>query len=118
MAGKYRFIIAVLAAVLTVAAILLGNRPQALPRSTMADVRAEAKAGDYRLITTGELAKLHGKNPDLLVVDTRQDWEFRAGHIKGAINFPMEPTWWSRWQSKDDLARILGPDKERPLVFY
>ncbi len=28
----------------------------------------------------------------LLLVDTRQEWEYRTGHLKGAVNFPMEPT--------------------------
>jgi rhodanese-related sulfurtransferase len=51
-------------------------------------------------------------------VDTRQEWEYRTGHIKGAVNFPMEPTWLSRWQKKGDLAALLGTDKGQPIVFY
>jgi hypothetical protein len=30
----------------------------------------------------------------------------------------MEPTWWSRWSKKDDLAKFLGEDKDKLLVFY
>jgi 3-mercaptopyruvate sulfurtransferase SseA len=40
------------------------------------------------------------------------------GHIKGAVNFPMEPTAWSRWWKKSELAAELGPDKDRFIVFY
>jgi rhodanese-related sulfurtransferase len=54
----------------------------------------------------------------MLLVDTRQEWEYRTGHIKGALNFPMEPTWMSRWRNKGALENFLGPDKERYLVFY
>ena len=54
----------------------------------------------------------------LILVDTRQEWEYRTGHIKGAVNFPMEPTWWYRWRKQGELKRFLGPDKDRFLVFY
>jgi rhodanese-related sulfurtransferase len=51
-------------------------------------------------------------------VDTRQEWEYRTGHIKGAVNFSMEPTRWSRWRSAAALKAFLGPDRERTIVFY
>ena len=53
----------------------------------------EAKSGGYQLISTNELKELYEKNVEkILLVDTRQDWEFAAGHIKAAVNFPIEPT--------------------------
>jgi rhodanese-related sulfurtransferase len=54
----------------------------------------------------------------LLIVDTRQDWEYRSGHIKGAVDFPLEPGWWARWRAQKRLAALLGPDKDRLVVFY
>ena len=79
----------------------------------------EAKQGEYHIISTEELWKSYSKNPDsLLLVDTRQEWEYRTGHIKGAVNFPMEPTWWSRWRKTSDLKAFLGADKDRTIVFY
>ncbi|HEY5999551.1 MAG TPA: rhodanese-like domain-containing protein [bacterium] len=85
----------------------------------MEDVRAEAARGGYRLIdlaeTRGLLERAAGR---VLLVDTRQDWEYRTGHIPGAVNFPFEPTAWSRLKNRWALARALGADKERPLVFY
>jgi hypothetical protein len=30
----------------------------------------------------------------------------------------MEPTWWSRWRKADSLKELLGPDKDRKVVFY
>ena len=72
------------------------------------DVLAEAKAGGYRLITTEELAERYRQDSkELLLVDTRQEWEYRTGHIKGAVNFPMEPTWWSRWRKAAALKAFL-----------
>lgn len=55
----------------------------------------------YRLISTEKLWEFFSRNTaKLIIVDTRQEWEFRTGHIKGAVNFPMEPTWWGRWLKK------------------
>ncbi len=86
---------------------------------TWDDVLAEANHGGYRLISTDELRQGYEKDPrSILLVDTRQEWEYAMGHIQGAINFPMEPTAWSRWWKKGELARSLGPDKNRSIVFY
>jgi predicted sulfurtransferase len=87
--------------------------------ATWDDVLAEAKIGGYRIITTQELSVDYTKNPnEILLVDTRQEWEYRTGHIKDAINFPMEPTWWSRWRKAEALKDLLGPDKDRKVIFY
>jgi hypothetical protein len=87
--------------------------------ATWDDVLAEAKNGGYRIITTEELGAEYFKNSnELLLVDTRQEWEYRTGHIRGAVNFPMEPTGWSRWRKADALKDLLGPDKDRQVIFY
>jgi 3-mercaptopyruvate sulfurtransferase SseA len=87
--------------------------------ATWDDVLSEAESGGYRIITTEELGAKYSKNPDeLLLVDTRQEWEYRTGHIKGAVNFPMEPTGWSRWRKADALKALLGSDKDRQVIFY
>jgi predicted sulfurtransferase len=87
--------------------------------ATWDDVLAEAKNGGYRIIATQELGVDYTKDFDeILLVDTRQEWEYRTGHIKGAVNFPMEPTGWSRWRKADALKELLGPDKDRKVVFY
>lgn len=115
----YRTALALAAAALTLGVLWYANRPIILQEATMAEVWAEAAAGGYRLVTTEELAKLYQQPPsNFLLVDTRQEWEFRSGHIQGAVNFPMEPTWWGRWRSRGPLADLLGPDKNRLIVFY
>jgi 3-mercaptopyruvate sulfurtransferase SseA len=90
------------------------------PRAaTWNDVLAEARQGGYAIIDTDALWDHYQKNPDtLFLVDTRQEWEYRTGHIKGALNFPMEPTWLSRWRNKGALEKFLGADANRFIVFY
>jgi len=76
-----------------------------------ADVQAEAKRGGYRLIDMDELWQLYQQaGNNLLLIDTRQDWEYYAGYIEGALNFSMEPTWLARITQRGALEQFLGPD--------
>ena len=97
---------------------MLGGAATGLAAS-MADVQKEAEQGGYRLVTTEELREMIDRDPaGVLLVDTRQDWEYAAGHIAGAVSFPMEPTWLSRLTRRGELEQRLGPDKQRHIVFY
>jgi hypothetical protein len=87
--------------------------------ASQADVQAEAQKGGYQLIDMDELWQLYQQaDNNLLLVDTRQDWEYYAGYIKGALNFSMEPTWLARMTQRGALEQFIGPDKTRILVFY
>jgi 3-mercaptopyruvate sulfurtransferase SseA len=103
---------------LTVSALWFTNRAVTPKAASWEDVVSEAKTGNYGLITTDELRQLYFRKDVPLIVDTRQEWEFRSGHIKGAVNFPMEPTWLSRWQKKTLLEQFLGTDKDKTIIFY
>ena len=95
------------------------NRPAQVIESSYEQVQQEAERSGYRLINAESLWKLHEATPkNILLIDTRQEWEHRAGHIEGSLNFSMEPTWRDRWQKKTSLERFLGPDKDHILVFY
>ena len=119
MENRRTTLLALAAIALTLGALWYGNRPIISREATREDVLAEARSGGYRLINTAELAERYRQDSQkLFLVDTRQDWEYRSGHIQGAVNFPMEPTWWSRWRSQGRLASLLGPDKDRLVVFY
>jgi hypothetical protein len=119
MQRKRTAIFALVAAALTIGVLWYFNLPVIPQEATWQDVKTEAQRGSYHLINTEELAKLYRQPPaNFLLVDTRQDWEYRSGHIKGAVNFPIEPTWWSRWRSQARLTSLLGPDKNRLVVFY
>jgi len=112
-------LLALIAIAVTVGALWFTNGSVTPTEATWADVEAEAKMGGYKLISIDELWERYRKNADsMLVVDTRQAWEYRSGHIKGAVNFPMEPTWFSRWEKKGALETFLGPDKARSIIFY
>ena len=112
-------VFALMAVLLTIGALWFTNRAVTPKQSTWDDVLAEGKSGNYQIITTDELEERYRKDADsLLLVDTRQEWEFRTGHLKGAVNFPMEPTAWARWRKAPELEKFLGADKNRALVFY
>jgi len=120
MGIKKAILLSLVSVVLAGGMLWYHHRPLAPPaEATWEDVTGEAQRGGYRLITTEELGRLYQKDPQgLLLVDTRQEWEYRSGHIKDAVNFPLEPGWWGRRRAKSPLAKLLGPDKDRLAVFY
>jgi Rhodanese-like domain len=119
MGNRRTTFLALAAVILTLGALWYIQRPVIPQEATLADVQAEAVRGGYRLITTEALAELYRQpGAKLLLVDTRQDWEYRSGHIQGAVNFPMEPTAWSRWRSQGRMEDLLGPDRTQLVVFY
>jgi hypothetical protein len=119
MQHKKTTLIAFMAVLLTVGALWTTNRAVTPKQATWDDVLAEGKNGGYGIITTEALSDRYQKDAgSLLLVDTRQDWEYRTGHLKGAVNFPIEPTWWSRWRKASELETFLGPDKNRTIIFY
>jgi hypothetical protein len=119
MRGVGKALLAILAIAFTIGVLWFDHRTESPKEATWQDVMAEAKQGGYRLIRVEELWERYSKDSQhILLVDTRQEWEYRTGHIKDALNFPMEPTWLSRWKKKGGLERFLGPDKNRFIVFY
>jgi len=112
-------LLAFFAVAATIGALWFTNHSVTPKKATWEDVLAEAKAGGYSIIETEQLWQRYANSKEsLLLVDTRQEWEYRTGHIKGALNFSMEPTWLSRWRKKEALEEFLGPDRERFIVFY
>ena len=119
MKDSKKALFALAAVAITIGYLWQTNRVVTPKAATWNDVLTEARQGGYRIIGTDELWGRYEKDPNkILLVDTRQEWEYRTGHIKGAKNFPIEPTWLSRWRNKGALEKFLGPDKERLLVFY
>jgi hypothetical protein len=121
MAIKNRktIILALAVMALVIGSLWFTNRAVTPTVATWEDVLAEAKRGGYQIIKTQDLWEKVQKDPNsILLVDTRQEWEYRTGHIKGSMNFPIEPTGWSRWRKQKPLETFLGPDKNRFLVFY
>ena len=112
-------LLAITAIAIVTAVLWFTNRAVTPKEATWEDVLAEGKHGGYQIIKTQELWERYQKNSNsILLVDTRQEWEYRTGYIKGALNFPVEPTWWSRWRKQRPMETFLGPDKNRFIVFY
>jgi 3-mercaptopyruvate sulfurtransferase SseA len=119
MGSKNSLLLALTAMVLTVLMLWVTSNSVAPKEATWEDALIEAHSGGYRLIATSELARQYEAGAEkMLLVDTRQEWEYRTGHIRGATHFPMEPTAWSRWRKAGALEALLGPDKDRLIVFY
>ncbi len=114
-----KYIFLTLLAISVTVVFLLLSRSSAIKESTWEDVEAEAELGGYLLINSEELLDIYDNNfNELKLIDTRQAWEYNIGFIAGAVNFPMEPTWWARWRKKGALENVLGPDRNHKLVFY
>jgi predicted sulfurtransferase len=113
MKNSWRFIITL---VVVMAGVLgIGNAFAA----SLADVQKESERGGYRLVTSDEMWNMLNREPAAtLVVDTRQDWEYAAGHIQGAVNFPMEPTWLANLARRGELEQFLGQDRGKRIIFY
>ncbi len=112
-------LIPIISLTVTLLALWHFHRPAKIVTTNMAQVEQEAITGEYRLMDVEVLSKLYQSNREkILLVDTRQEWEHRAGHIAGSVNFPIEPSWWARWQKKDELKAFLGPDEGKSIVFY
>ena len=87
----------------------------------LAQVKEEARQGNYRLIASETIKAQFLKNPtSLFLVDTRQEWEYQREYIKDAVNLPVTPTWWIQYSPwvRSEMKKLLGPDKELHLVFY
>ena len=98
-----------------------GRAATATQEPTLAQVREEARRGKYQLISPKVIGDRFLKDPEsLLLVDTRQEWEYQREHIEGATNLPTKPTWWTQYSlwTRAEMRKLLGPDKKRQLVFY
>ena len=87
----------------------------------LAQVREEARRGNYQLISPETVRDRFVKEPgSLFLVDTRQDWEYQQEHIQGAVNLPVTPSWWTQYSpwARAEMRKFLGPNKKRQVVFY
>ena len=50
------------------------------------------------------------KEKDLVIVDSRTEFEYLSGHIPGAVNIPQE--------NLPVIATFLPPGKDTPIIFY
>ena len=109
MKDTRKALFALVAIVVTIGYLWQANRVVTPKEANWNDVLTEARQGGYRTIDADALWGRYQKDPEnMLLVDTRQEWEYRTAHIKDALNLPIEPTWMSRWRNKGALEKFLG----------
>ena len=81
----------------------------------------EAVQGGYKVVSTKELKSWIDEKKGVLIVDAMPfEDSYRKQHIPGAVNFPMPFSEMTRMDddAKAAFGKLLGPDKDRPIVFY
>jgi len=82
--------------------------------------RDEARQNGYELISAPELKALYEGGKDFAIVDVRPGYEYRDGHLARAESLEFDLG--DRLELKPDkqaaLIHLLGPDKQRWIVFY
>jgi rhodanese-related sulfurtransferase len=80
----------------------------------------EVDRGGYKVITTQELKSWIDQKKEMLIVDTMPADNFKKQHIPGAVNFELQRPELTQMSDKmrADFEKLLGPDKDRPIVFY
>lgn len=81
----------------------------------------EVQRGGYKVVTTQELKKWIDEKKPMLIVDTMPfEASYKKQHIPGAVQmeFPIPEMTKLDDKTRDALIKILGPDKDRLIVFY
>ena len=81
----------------------------------------EVERGGYKIVTTQELKSWIDQKKDMLIVDTQPyDASFKKQHYPGAVNFELPRPEMTKLddKTKSALENLLGPDKNRVIVFY
>ncbi len=88
----------------------------------------ETEKGGYELITTDELKSMIDNGDAFVLIDAMPfEDSFQQAHIPGAKNFlfPKEVVGTDKWdsaqsagKSQEDYEKLLGDDKDKPVVVY
>ena len=81
----------------------------------------EVATGGYKVVTTDELKQWMDKKRDMLIVDNMPlEESFVKNHVAGAVcfEFPVEEVAKLDDKTQAEFIKLLGPDKNRTLVFY
>ena len=80
----------------------------------------EAKQDGYELISTLELEALYESGKDFVIIDVRPEYEYRDGHLFNAksLEFDLGDKLDLKPEKQAALISLLGPDKQRLIVFY
>jgi phage shock protein E len=88
--------------------------------SWLQQARDESKKDGYELISAPELKALYESGKDVTIIDVRPEYEYLAGHLSKAnsLEFDLGDKLEMKPEKKSSLISLLGPDKQRLVVFY
>ncbi len=81
----------------------------------------EVERGGYKILTTEELKSRVDQKKPMLIVDTMPyEDSYKKQHLPGAVQmeFPIPEMTQLDDKTKAALEKLLGPDRERLIVFY
>lgn len=81
----------------------------------------EVQRGGYKIVTTQELKSWIDAKKPMFIIDTMPfESSYKKQHIPGAaqMEFPIPEMNQLDDKTRDTLIKILGPDKNRLIVFY
>jgi len=86
----------------------------------------EVQRGGYDVVTTEELKKWIDSGKDMIIVDTMPyEDSYKKIHVPGAVQFLFPIPDMNQWdinetdgKSQDDFIKLLGSDKDKPIVVY
>ena len=81
----------------------------------------EVERGGYKIVATEELKRWIDQKKDMLIVDTMPyEDSYKKQHVPGAVQmeFPIPEMTQMDDKTKTALEKLLGPDKDRLIVFY
>ena len=64
----------------------------------------------YQIISQEKAKEMMEENNNYIILDVRTDWEYKMGHIAGAINIPNEEI------GHQEIEEL--PDKNQPILVY
>ncbi len=81
----------------------------------------EVERGGYKMVSTEELKGWLDQKKNMLIVDTMPyEASYKKQHIPGAVNLELPIPEMTKLDDKTKAAleKLLGPDKNRLIVFY
>jgi len=88
---------------------------------TAVNFAAEVARGGYKVVATQELKAWVDQKKPMLIVDTMPyEASYRKQHVPGAVQmeFPIPEMTKLDDGTRDALVKLLGPDRNRLIVFY
>jgi thiosulfate/3-mercaptopyruvate sulfurtransferase len=123
--SKKRFMIVMVAAVVVmfgVTGTVMAFGTKDLDNEKVAvNFQREVERGGYKVVNTTELKGWMDQKKDMIIIDTMPfEDSYKKAHLPGALNFvfPIPEMTSIDDKTKNDLLKMLGPNKDRLIVLY